>query len=122
MGWNRRLNQNLKEIGLTFEEMIEMSKRQIIKKILEYDSKKWHEDLSRKTSLRIYRKNKKRIQDEKIYNNTKASELIFRARSNTLNLNIDNRHRGGSTTCDLCNIGEEDMQHFLLECGRLEDV
>ena len=41
--------------------------------------------------------------------------------SNTLALNIDKRHRGESTRCELCYSEEEDLQHILLECRKLEE-
>ena len=119
--WNKQLNQYLEEINLSFDEMVEMSVEQIKKKILSYDSNKWYEDLITKRSLGIYRRFKKGIKDEGIYDNRPSSELLFRARSNTLALNIDNRHRRGNTECELCNVGEEDMVHFILECRYLEN-
>ena len=82
--------------------MVEMSPGQIKRKINNYDSGKWYEDMQTKRSLSIYRKYKKEIKDEKIYDNTISSELLFRVRSNTLALNIDKRHKGESTKCELC--------------------
>merc|ERR1712240_564026 len=64
---------------------------------------------------------KREIKDERIYSNDRASKLLFRARSNTIDLNTDKRHRGESELCDLCERGTEDMKHFILECSRLED-
>ena len=110
-----------KKIGISFEQMVGMKKGQLIRKILKYDSIKWYDDMLRKTSLGIYRRKKREIKDEKIYSNNRASELLFRARSNTIDLNADKRHRGGSVLCDLCENGTEDMRHFILECIRLED-
>ena len=119
--WNKKLNQYLEEIGIEFEQMVEMSVGQIKRKIKNYDSGLWYEDMQRKRSLSIYKKFKKEIKDERIYDNTIGSELLFRARSNTLALNIDKRHRGEETRCELCERGEEDLQHFMLECMTLEE-
>jgi hypothetical protein len=119
--WNRKLNQYLAEIGISFEDLVQMSVGQVKRKILRYDSCKWYEDLITKRSLGIYRRFKKGIKDEGIYDNRPSSELLFRARSNTLALNTDNRHRGGNTECELCNRGEEDIIHFIVECRELED-
>ena len=101
--------------------MVEMNVGQIKRKINNYDSGLWYEDMQTKQSLSIYRKYKKEIKDERIYDNTIPSELLFRARSNTLALNIEKRHRGESTRCELCYRGEEDLQHFMLECRELEE-
>ena len=101
--------------------MVEMSVGQIKRKIKNYDSGLWYSDIQRKCSLRIYRKFKREIRDDRIYDNTIASELLFRARSNTLALDIDKRHRGEETRCEICDGGEEDLQHFMLECRTLEE-
>ena len=119
--WNKKLNNYLEQLGISFEQMVEMSPGQIKRKINNYDSGKWYEDMQTKRSLSIYRKYKKEIKDEKIYDNTIASELLFRARSNTLALNIDKRHRGEPTRCELCYREEENIQHFMLECRELEE-
>merc|ERR1712240_985564 len=119
--WIRRLNLYLRKIGINFDQMVRMKKRQIVRKILKYDSIKWYDTLLTKTSLGIYRRKKREIKDERIYSNDRASELLFRARSNTLDLNTDKRHRGESEMCDLCERGTEDLKHFILECCRLED-
>ena len=119
--WNKKLNHYLELLGINFEQMVEMSVGQIKRKINNYDSGLWYEDMQTKRSLSIYRKYKKEIKDEKIYDNTIPSELLFRARSNTLALNIEKRHRGESTRCELCYRGEEDLQHFMLECRELEE-
>ena len=119
--WNNKLNQYLTEVGITFEQLIEMNKNQIKRKINEYDSNLWYEDMISKRSLGIYRRFKKGIKDEGIYENRLPSDLLFRARSNTLALNTDNRHRGGDTQCELCNSEEEDMIHFIVRCRALED-
>ena len=122
--WNKRLNQYLREIGISFEQMVEMSPRRIKKRVDDYDSRKWYEEMTTKTSIGIYRRFKKRIKDERIYDNRRSSELLFRARSNTLALNIENRHRNNNkpTECELCHRGDEDMKHFMLDCWTLEET
>ena len=102
--WSRRLILYLKNLGVSFEQMVGMKKGQLIRKILKYESIKWDDDMLRKTSLGIYRRKKREIKDEKIHSNNRASELLFRARSNTIDLNADKRHRGGSVLCDLLGV------------------
>ena len=64
---------------------------------------------------------KNEIKEEKRIDNSLASKLWFRGRSNTMNLNIDNKYmKKGSTVCDLCEEEDEDMSHFLLRCKKLE--
>ena len=119
--WNNKLNQYLSEINISFEEMVEMSKNQIHRKVDAYDNRKWYEEAATKRTLGVYRKFKRRIEDERIYDNRKSSEILFRARSNTMALDTEKRHNGGKTECDLCHSEEEDLQHFLLKCSVLQD-
>ena len=64
---------------------------------------------------------KNEIKEEKRIDNSLASKLWFRGRSNTMDLNIDNKYmKKGSTVCDLCEEEDEDMSHFLLRCKKLE--
>ena len=74
-----------------------------------------------KSTLNRYRKKKDEIKEEKRIDNSLASKLWFRGRSNTMDLNIDNKYmKKGSTVCDLCEEEDEDMSHFLLRCKKLE--
>ena len=54
------------------------------------------------------------------YDNKFSPILLFRARSNTLKLNVEKRHKSGDTKCDLCGQVKEDLVHFLLDCKELE--
>ena len=75
---------------------------------------------AKKVLLRYrYRQFKKEIREE-IYYNNKAYFFLFRMKSNTLLLNDRNRHKGGSTVCDLCGADLEDLVHFVAECPELQ--
>merc|ERR1712240_698509 len=111
--WSRRLNLYLKKLEISFEQMVGMKKGQIVRRILKYDSIRWYDDMITKTSLGIYSRKKREIEDEIIYYKNRASELLFRARSNTMDLNTDKRHRGESELCDLCERGTENLKHFI---------
>ena len=120
--WNRNLEEYLGEVGLGYGDLEVMEKKEIKRKVREQDSRWWKEDLNRLSSVKGYRDWKKKIKEERCYDNTEASVILFRARANTLNLNTNNRHRrgGGITTCEICGEGEEDLSHFILKCRKLE--
>ena len=44
------------------------------------------------------------------------------ARSNILRLDWRNRFTGGQTTCRLCGIEEETLEHFITKCRELENI
>merc|ERR1712029_287099 len=119
--WNKRLEEYLKLIHLKYEDLIKMSYEEIKRKVKEKDNEIWKKDLVEKNSLGRYRKYKTKIKQEDIYDNRYQSVLLFKLRTGTLELNIEKRHKGEGTTCDLCKTGEETDIHFMLECNRLDD-
>ena len=120
--WNKKLNIYLQETDIKYEDIPEMSKNAIKKKIREMDNKKWMEELETKTSLAMYKKHKTEIKEELIYDNRLATKIWFGSRTNTLEINIENRHREEkSTKCDLCEKEDETTIHFILECEKLDD-
>ena len=64
---------------------------------------------------------KKKMKEERIYDNRWSSVLLFRARANVLDLNDRKRWVGGDTGCELCGHGYEDLEHFLMDCRILEE-
>ena len=119
--WNKQLNEFLQEVNMRYGEIKTMKKEEIKKKIREWDTEKWKEELRSKSSVKIYRNFKEHMKDDGCYDNKFSSKLLFKARSNTLNLKIENRHKNGDTSCDLCNEEKEDLVHFLLDCKILEN-
>ena len=73
-----------------------------------------------RSSLKIYREFKGEIKEETYYND-EESRILFQIRSNTLKLNDRRRHEGRSTQCELCGNEKEDLEHFILVCGALEE-
>ena len=71
-------------------------------------NRKWREKMRTMSTLWVYRKFKERIKEEKFYDNSWASEILFRARSNTLVLEDLKRHSNEDTRCKICDIGERE--------------
>ena len=118
--WNVRLKEFINEVKISDEDLNEMSKDEIKEKVRERDTEKWIEEISRKPRASLYKEYKGEIKEEKIYDNTYASELLFGARANSLDLNDLKKHTGGDTVCDVCG-EEEDLIHFLVRCKGLDD-
>ena len=111
----------MKEVNIKWEEIGQMSKAGIRRRVRKSDSKKWREEIDKLTTLSLYREYKKEIKEENIYDNRESSRVLFWARSNTLKLNDRNRHQpGGVVGCELCGEDREDQMHFILKCRRLE--
>ena len=89
--------------------------------VRERDTERWIEEINRKPKASPYKEYKGEIKEEKIYDNTYASELLFGARANSLDLNDLKKHTGGETVCDICGEEKEDLINFLVRCRGLED-
>ena len=76
--------------------------------------------MATKSSLNVYSKYKKVVKEEAVYDNRNSSVLLFQARTNSLNLNIEKRHQNGDITCSLCKQEAEDSFHFIFNCMSLE--
>ena len=118
IGWNIVTREYRKEVG--FSDKYERIGREIIRKRMrEWDSERWRKELESKSSLEIYRTYKKEFGNEDVYDNRKESVLWCDARMNTMRLEKRNRFVGGSTACKLCDGGDEDLEHFLLDCSAI---
>ncbi len=56
-----------------------------------------------------------------MYTNDQDSVILFKARTNNLNLNDRKRFWGEDTKCDMCGAEKEDLKHFLLWCPAYTD-
>ena len=115
---NLEIDKWLNLIGLNKRQVLENSKEYLQEKIRRFDLEIWLKDNDKKKSLEIYNENRKEIVERTYYNSSK-SLLMFRYRTNTLNLNDRKRHKNEDTKCDLCGEENEDLEHFLLECTAL---
>ena len=91
--------------------------------IKEWDTSKWQEEMLHKPSLKWYRIGKEGIGYENCYRNSKRSTYLAKARINSLQLE-EHLGRGKpnyDTTCKLCHLEEENLEHFLIKCPILEN-
>ena len=118
--WNKLLKRYMEEIGISVRDLELLDKGGIRAKVREYDNRKWREEMEAKSTLWVYRKFKRKIEEEKFYDNSWASEILFSARTNTLVLEDLKRHSKEDTSCKICDIGEkEDLGHFIIRCNKL---
>ena len=59
--WFNTVNEYRQELEMTWVELREIDRKSLKKKVRKYDSDKWREGLTMKTSLRIYSLEKKEI-------------------------------------------------------------
>ena len=89
-----------------------------------YGLDKWRHGIQGKVSLRNYSL-KLEPSKEKFYNGNWASSLLFKARTNSLELRsrVYRFEGNGDKTCLACNMGcEETVHHIIVECQAYEEV
>ena len=47
---------------------------------------------------------------------------MFRARTNTLSLGWRGTHTNVPTNCPMCGREDEDLEHFILQCSKLQEL
>ena len=122
MKWTKTIEADLDGLGLTMSSLETMKKEELKSAVREWDDQEWFRELESKSSLYIYKRSKTEIGEEILYDNTPASVILYRARTNTLPLNDRKRHTNGSTICDICGEEDETLPHFLLHCPALSDT
>ena len=103
--WNKLLKKYMEEVGMGMGDLELLDKGGIRAKVREYDNRKWREEMRTMSTLWVYRKFKERIKEEKFSDNSWASEILFRARINTLVLEDLKRHSNEDTRCKMCDMG-----------------
>ena len=96
-------------------------KNKLREKIRKIDTNEWIDDMKKCKTLDIYRKNKKKFGDEKIYENNEMSTLFMKVRTNSLELNgrVSFLNENKSKICKLCKKENETITYFILECEKL---
>ena len=80
--------------------------------------------MKEKKSLYYYMVEKKKMGYDECYSNSYKSELLAKARTNSLQL-AEWYGRGkngkGEIKCPICKESDEDLIHFLIDCDKLEE-
>ena len=115
--WLESSQDFIGKLNVSFEQLKRLKKNEISSKVKAWDSEKWKEEVEEKKSLEIYCKWKENVQqEEELYDNRPASEIMYRARTNNLKLQDRMRHQGRDTKCIMCEEEVENLTHFILWC------
>ena len=121
--WYDTVNEYREELGLTWKELRALEKPTLKEVVKDYDTRKWYEGMSNKSSLRFYIQEKEGIHYDLCYRNSIDSTFYARARINALKLE-EQKGRGRENynkRCKLCGEEDEDMVHFIVKCKNLEE-
>lgn len=86
--WLKTVRSYMQQLNIgSLHELEKLGEEKIKKMIREWGEEKWRSNMEKKLTLSIYRRNKKSISEEMIYDNSYKSKLMFRCRTNCLQLN-----------------------------------
>ena len=120
--WSKTAKAYMETLNLTMTTLGSLKKEELKSAVQEWDNQRWLQEVQSKSTLGLYGTNKEEIIEEAVYDNTPASAILYRARSNTLPLNDRKRHTNEDTTCDICREEEETLAHFILHCPALSET
>ena len=124
---SKTVHKYMEELAINKTDLLNKSKQQLKNLVTALDTEKWNEERNSKSTLAIYNRFKTSIKEEnEIYDNTEESKLLFKARTNTLNLKWRDRFRPNSEVqdrnCPMCLQEEETLEHFLLSCQSTSSI
>ena len=122
--WYLTVNTYLKELGITWEKLYTLTKKEIKTLTRNNDTRQWEKELKERKIIKFYKEGKDKLKYEYCYRNNINSSFLARARLNALRLE-EAKARGNKyydSICKLCRQEEEDLQHFLIECPKLERI
>ena len=93
--WYTNINSYREELGITWKDLYDMSKKELKRRIRVYDTERWNINLENKSTLKYYAEGKTEIGYEFCYRNNLNSTFLARARTNSLRLE-EAKGRGNS--------------------------
>ena len=120
--WFKTIKNYMIKTNITEQQLFTESYNNIRKRINEWDTIQWKEGMANKTTLNLYRDFKLDIREETRFFNGKRASIMMKARSNTLKLNWREFGVESAKTCKLCCLEVETLQHFILDCNKLQEV
>ena len=81
--WAKTVNKFRQELELGWNDLREISKKDMKTRIRDRDTRIWRADMQEKETLKWYREGKKDIQYDQCYRNSLSSKILARARTNT---------------------------------------
>ncbi|KAH7958882.1 hypothetical protein HPB49_006119 [Dermacentor silvarum] len=125
--WTRRVYHIEKKYGF-FGEKIEADTAakwsiEVRRRVKEAETTIWSKEMESKSTLELYRGNKRGISAECFYDNSIGSSLVFEARAGALRTLVYRsrfQDTGMCTKCRLCGAEAETQEHLILRCAGLQ--
>ena len=124
--WIKRVNNYMQTLNMSWEKMRELTRTQIKGLVREWDTETWRMEMMNSPTMKWYREAKLNIKYDKCYSNKISSNMLAKARTNSLQVREvlgrrkDYKEANYDTTCQLCGKEPEDLEHFLIKCDKLK--
>ena len=80
--WMRTVNRYRSDLNITWQEFREIDRKTLKRRLRDWDTQEWMEEMFHRPTLRWYREVKLYIDYDKCCNNSKNSEYLAKARTN----------------------------------------
>ena len=101
--WSKIVCQYMRNLNFNINSITTISTNLIKKKINEFDTNKWRQEIAEKSTLTRYRTQKNIIEETKWFRNGFKYSLLMKARADVLKLNWRNHGDNENMMCKLCN-------------------
>ena len=122
--WYKRMINHLRKLNVTWDNLIEMPRAEIKKRVKDFDTDKWRSSLQDLSTQKYYVTGKVKFGYDFCYRNNYNSTFLAKARLNALKLEeqISRGKDWYDSTCKLCRQTEENIVHFIMDCPALESI
>ena len=116
----------MQTLSMSWENMRELTRSQIKGIVRKWDTETWRMEMIGCPTMKWYREAKLNIKYDKCYTNKISSNMLAKARTNSLQLREilgrrkDYKEVNYDITCQLCGKEPEDLEHFLIKCNKLK--
>ena len=118
VGWWKRTEKYLEWAGMTWEQIEVATEEEVRRNIAVRVEEEWRTELQQRSTLWLYRMYKGEMREED-YEGGERSRAWFRARTNCMWLGDRSEVEERCLVCGADVV--EDLRHFMLECGELEE-
>ena len=120
--WIIKVEEYMREIGIDYKFIQDMKVNEIKGKINEWDTREWINGLNTKSTMKLHRRFKNEIREEKWFRNGYKWSIMMNARADTLKLRWREWMTSDGKVCTICRSSEETLEHFILDCQGLQEV
>merc|ERR1712120_2821 len=122
--WYKSMINHLRKLNVTWDNLIEMPRAEIKRRVKDYDTDKWRTSLQDLRTQKYYVLGKIKFGYDFCYRNNYNSTFLAKARLNALKLEeqISRGKDWYDSTCKLCRQTEENIVHFIMDCPALENI